>query len=415
MSYFLSPSGNDSNDGLTMATAWKTLQKLSDNPPGPGSTVYFEGGATFEGAIDWAWRNPPVHDVSLEIIGNGPVTLLPPENTPLLSITTPGGISMEGFIIRGRCTRDGVPGILLRDHGLPVQDLKFVGLDVSGFTSAGLAIIYYGEGYGISSVLLDGCRFHHNTNGTKLSGLSGLRINGSVAEENSWNFPFPHDGSAGNYGNGFGVHWSEDVLIEDCLSLRNAIHNPPELVGGPAGYFLQDCDRVLVRNCGSFGTSDPSGLDGQGFLFYGCHDSIVEHCAASGKGTYSFFHDEWCRQVERCVFRYNTSYGALVSLGIMGRVLDCEAYENVLHTDTSVGGYKCLDVAVSYDTEVRRVSVRNNYFKAIGYGAVLLEAVPGIAGVTGLETNRWGVASGATPIFRVRNVDYASLAEVPPE
>ncbi len=48
--YFVSPTGNDSNDGLTPLTAWKTLARVSNAPDlEPGDVVLLQRGAMFRG------------------------------------------------------------------------------------------------------------------------------------------------------------------------------------------------------------------------------------------------------------------------------------------------------------------------------------------------------------------------------
>lgn len=48
--YFVSPTGNDSNDGLTPVTAWKTAARVSNAPElNPGDVVLFQRGAMFRG------------------------------------------------------------------------------------------------------------------------------------------------------------------------------------------------------------------------------------------------------------------------------------------------------------------------------------------------------------------------------
>lgn len=49
--YYVSENGNDTNDGLTPRTAWKTLQKVSDAPLLDGDGVLFERGSVFRGTV----------------------------------------------------------------------------------------------------------------------------------------------------------------------------------------------------------------------------------------------------------------------------------------------------------------------------------------------------------------------------
>ena len=47
--YYVSPNGDDSNDGRTEATAWKTISKVADAALDKGDGVLFQRGATFRG------------------------------------------------------------------------------------------------------------------------------------------------------------------------------------------------------------------------------------------------------------------------------------------------------------------------------------------------------------------------------
>ena len=49
--YFVSPDGNDNNDGRSVETPWKTLEKLNASKFKPGDTIRFEGGRIFESNV----------------------------------------------------------------------------------------------------------------------------------------------------------------------------------------------------------------------------------------------------------------------------------------------------------------------------------------------------------------------------
>lgn len=49
--YFVSPGGNDSSDGLSVKGAWKTIAKVNSMVFQPGDKILFESGATFEGQL----------------------------------------------------------------------------------------------------------------------------------------------------------------------------------------------------------------------------------------------------------------------------------------------------------------------------------------------------------------------------
>ena len=47
--YYVSPTGSDSNSGLSSSTPWQTVTKVNNTVLHPGDTVLFQGGQTFSG------------------------------------------------------------------------------------------------------------------------------------------------------------------------------------------------------------------------------------------------------------------------------------------------------------------------------------------------------------------------------
>ena len=48
-SYFISPNGNDSNNGTNPANAWRTIEKINQVFFSPGDQILFEGNGTWFG------------------------------------------------------------------------------------------------------------------------------------------------------------------------------------------------------------------------------------------------------------------------------------------------------------------------------------------------------------------------------
>src|SRR5688500_6573423 len=47
--YYVSPTGNDSNAGTSSSKPWKTLQRVNAQNFSPGTSILFQGGKTFTG------------------------------------------------------------------------------------------------------------------------------------------------------------------------------------------------------------------------------------------------------------------------------------------------------------------------------------------------------------------------------
>jgi hypothetical protein len=50
--YYVNTQGNDSNDGISIATAWRSINKVNQVRLLKGDVVRFQGGATFSGSIN---------------------------------------------------------------------------------------------------------------------------------------------------------------------------------------------------------------------------------------------------------------------------------------------------------------------------------------------------------------------------
>lgn len=64
--YYISNSGDDSNDGTTPKTAWATLDKVKSFTFQPGDGIYFERGGVWRGAVGYF-----VDDITISAYGSG--------------------------------------------------------------------------------------------------------------------------------------------------------------------------------------------------------------------------------------------------------------------------------------------------------------------------------------------------------
>ena len=63
--YYISPSGNDTNGGNSPDDAWKSIDKINNFDFVPGSKILFEGGQSFSGTVslDGNYSNDCVNPV----------------------------------------------------------------------------------------------------------------------------------------------------------------------------------------------------------------------------------------------------------------------------------------------------------------------------------------------------------------
>lgn len=112
VTYYVSPDGSDLNDGLSEATAFrsitKAIGKLEDNTP---ATIVLEKDATF----DVGGPEALVVGTNKSVVFQGENTTLKSGDKPYLgdriaTVGTGSDARFEGLVFLNGCTRDGIPG-----------------------------------------------------------------------------------------------------------------------------------------------------------------------------------------------------------------------------------------------------------------------------------------------------------------
>lgn len=402
--YYVSPTGLDSNDGLSEANP-KPFAWLGDFKPEPGDTIRLQAGATYHGKIDWSWKGigDPANPITLGSYGTGKATIASPPDDGAFYYTGPGGVRLENLILRGRCSRYGASGATFGPTDGDSDNLanvQLVGVEVSGYGTAGVMLNGRGVDQPARTVCLEDCKFHHNGMGTYLWSVTGLTLLRCHGRDNDG---YPGN-PGGNAGQGLTVYLGRNVHLEECFAENNG--HKTEMAVGPAGFFLSSCDRLTAFRCWAAANGDLTKMDGQNMILYGCKDSLLEKCTAlNGLAGFCLFHDRWSLgAVERCRIVDCYAQGNVTDISIVGDVFDALIADNrVVCT-----GYKAVDIADSDGLTRRNVRFLGNEIELHG-GKYLVEAVPGLAGVEGLPANGW-MASVESP-FLVRRRDYSKIED----
>jgi len=386
--YYLSATGDDAQDGLSELRPWKTLAKLRTSPPEPGSIVRLRRGDVFLGTIDWSFlpggpMGHPDQPILVDSYGNLAAPLpevVSHDDQCGLVCTGPGGITIGAVQFRGSVESSNQhSGISLSPHqdGGRLRNCQLVGTEVTGYPKG----VWIGPG---DDVLLQDVKLWKCGLATYLWGIQRLKLLRCRSWEHDWPWTVPADG--GNQGQGFSVYDSNEVTVEECRAWKNGLRTT--LNCGPAGFHFQDCDYVSTTRCSAWNNGDGAGQDGQGFDLYGCRDSKFTECNAhSNLVGFSLFNDPWCHTVERCSIDRCLASGNLTDLAFVGTLLDCTVTQSRFLGTGSLS-YKTFDVADALPGSLRRVELWGNEFRAPP-GILLLEAVPGLVGVIGLEANTW--------------------------
>ena len=69
--YYVSPSGNDSNNGTTITTPWKTIGKVNTRQLVAGDQILFERGGTFRGTLNINYSGTDGNPILVSAYGSG--------------------------------------------------------------------------------------------------------------------------------------------------------------------------------------------------------------------------------------------------------------------------------------------------------------------------------------------------------
>jgi len=138
--YYVSPSGSDSNNGISTMTPWQSVGKVNSFAFPLGSTVSFEGGQTFTGCLVFNTTNVPVSSAStpftVNSYGGGVATIQSNcmgTTAAAVTIDNVSGFYFNGLkVVNGSST---IYGILLENQtsNAPTQTMVVENSEVTGF------------------------------------------------------------------------------------------------------------------------------------------------------------------------------------------------------------------------------------------------------------------------------------------
>lgn len=275
--YFVKATGNNAQNGLSDATAWKTIAKVNAMSFAPGDAVQFRGGDTFTGTLalngsndTGSWTNP----ITIQSYGTGRA-LISNAKARCMTLTNIGHVHVTNINCSGvNFSTNGAHGIMVwNDAGL-VEDLEFSDMDVGQFGYQG---IYVGTGTYASaynSLKFMRMRVHDNLydgigfapQGNQLSAFRNLYLGNVEADHNR--------GFGDGTGNGVEIYGAENLLVENSQFHDNGGFNNNS---GNYGIYVQNTSHCTMRWNEAY-NQKTSQWDGGGFdLDGGTVDCILEH------------------------------------------------------------------------------------------------------------------------------------------
>ncbi|RYU96185.1 right-handed parallel beta-helix repeat-containing protein [Emticicia agri] len=381
--YFISPNGKDSNDGLSIKTAWLSIEKVNNMILKAGDRVLFEGGKSFKGnllldSLDGGTANNPV---IISSYGGTSAIIEAGQERGLFAYNCEG-IKVSKLIFQG----DGVGKN--KQNGIefytdfPAKSLNFIAIDsceVKGFHKYGILIMGdKSDTSGYRNVSIT----HTMVNENGEAGIGSLSKYPSIPHKNfylAYNKTFNNRGilakTQNHSGNGIVMAGIDNVLIEHCEAYENGADNRCT-GGGPVGIWVWMCKNSIIQKSESHHNHAGLTKDGGGFdIDGGSTNCIIRDCYShdnEGAGyllaqfdcPVKFSNNKILNNISRNDGLKN-NYGSITFWGdnADNEVVNCEVKNNKSYVDARniVNGIPC-GIRLS-GTHFRGIKVVNNYFE----------------------------------------------------
>lgn len=397
--YYVSSTGSDAADGLSSATALRTVAAASKKAFHAGDVLLLQGGATFDGPLYL-----DASDEGLEVgsWGTGRATLTGHGSSAIFGYDT-AALRIHDLNLVGDASAFTSKGglSLYNDLSNRLSSITISNVDVQGFKN-GIELGAAKAGAGYAHVVITGARAHANrdagivTYGPTFNAAApsfahtDVRVDHTTADGNLGNA----SDTTHNTGNGI-VLGSVDTgtILNSRASGNGLLCKAPE---GPVGIWTYDSRGIRIAYNVSSGNRTGGSADGDGFdLDQNVSSSVMENNSSGSNDGAGYLvytgqsnsaqHDNIVRNnISTNDAKKNSWYGAIT---VAGHLAHTSVYGNKISTTGSASHAP----AVAIKAGVSAVQVtRNSLTAATGYAVV---TSPSFArSVVAFGTNTWSSA-----------------------
>ncbi|WP_240662039.1 right-handed parallel beta-helix repeat-containing protein [Streptomyces sp. WAC 06738] len=417
--YYVSPDGDDGNDGMSPSKAWRSLERADEARLEPGDRLMLRAGARFRGGLRFGERDAGSAEapVRIESYGSGRATIAASGETGI-SVHNTGGIEIRDLRIVGNRKsfrkRTGINLFADTPDGRKLDHVTVSGVEVSNFRT-GIGI---GAGKGTSgfrNVRISDSTVHDN----KDAGLSSYGPDFDAGDPKyahesvtvSRVKAYGNDGDPAahgrNTGSGIVLGSVRRGRVQRAVAHHNGAKSAARAVEGPEGIWTYDSTRMVIEHSVSYANHTGSRSDGGGFgLDNNVSASVLQYNLSyrnDGPGYLVYTAVDNRAQKDNTV-RFNLSgsdsrklymYGGIVAYGEW--VKNVNIYHNTVVQEAN-GPYPVP--ALRLQAGLTGAKVRNNIF--VTDGAPLVESSTAytpaevkIQGNNYFSTGDWQVTWGA--------------------
>ncbi|MGW7357981.1 right-handed parallel beta-helix repeat-containing protein [Streptomyces sp. NPDC054802] len=284
--YYVSPEGDDHNDGRSPDQAWRSLERADVRAFEPGDRLLLRGGGRFQGSLKLGEGEAGRADEPVVVgsYGGGRATIVA-DNAPGISVHNTAGVEIrELAIVGGHGAYAGQGGIHVysdRSDGKELRRISVADVNVSGFSN-GIQIGSASLSTGFREVRIKDSVMRNNKDIGLLTYGPATReeapvgyahedvvVSGVHAHHNAGD----PDADDRHTGNGIVLGSVRGGRIQNSSAHDNGTRASTESGEGPIGIWSYDSTGLLVEHNRSYRNHTGSRVDGAGFGL----DSNVSH------------------------------------------------------------------------------------------------------------------------------------------
>ena len=378
--YYISATGNNSNNGLSVETAWQTLSPVNNLDLKPGDQILLEGGQSFTGYLEFnandngTTENP----IIISSYGTGKAIIHAIDNVGL-SATNTGGLNISNLIFEGNSSNYNGMYFLINQTTADIDHIYIDNVEVFDFGGRGFLLGADNTDKGFNHVSILNSSFHDN-------GIAGLETFGSWPLISHTDFTIGHCRFYNNLGTfttsamtGYGIAVSgvDGGVIEYCEAYDNGANNRNP-GGGPVGIWVYDTKNIVMQYCESHHNKAGLLKDGGGFdIDGGSAYCTIQYCYSHDNEGPGFALVEYGSSNEFTgnIVRYNVSendarknsYGSILLYAVdaLHPVKSSYVYNNTVYVNASNLTNGTPSAIAIQSQNFTDVHVGNNIFYAI--------------------------------------------------
>lgn len=383
--YYVSPTGEDSNNGLSQTAPWKTIGRLASQKFKAGDAILFQGGGTFSGMLYFpsSEQGTSTSPIRVSSYGTGRATLNGGTGSAIYAYDT-AGFKITNLILTGSgaSTNNGAGINFYNDlnTGSPLNYVSVANVRASGFKN-GMALGGVHGGNGYSSVTVANATFSNNrmaglaTYGPSFNATSPTYANRRVTIKNVTAFGNQGDATlTGSNDSGSGIVLGS--VDGGNVSYSDAYNNGSACTASACGVgiWTYDSNNVVIQHSISHGNHTGSFTDGDGFdLDQNTSNSTLQYNYSynnAGAGLLLFGASADQSHTSNTV-RFNISQNdgqknTEAGIVVYGNVNQDAIYNNTIYVSPTTSGGNPTDIRIFSIGDRGQNTVRNNIFYAAG-------------------------------------------------